>query len=86
MNDLNRPATVAEVIAITNETAHNVGALVYLALAQISPDAANRFYDQLSSTTNTGNDFDLFLDNAINGIEFARFDLLGDSATEEDDE
>jgi hypothetical protein len=77
--DPNRPATLIEVMSLMDAHARGVGFLIGLALAQISPDAADRFYDAVSSLPNDGTDRDAFIDCAIDGIESARYDLNPDT-------
>ena len=71
MTNANRPATVAEVLAIADTTAQGVGFLITQALAQVSPDGATRFYSMLSGLPQTDSDLDAFIEQAIVGSENA---------------
>lgn len=71
----NTPATRAELAHIATTTAQGIGFLLTLALREISPESASRFYDAVNALPQDGSDFDLFIEQAIAGMDNANAEL-----------
>lgn len=74
MSELDRPATMRDLLAFADTTAQGVGLLLSLALTKVAPDRADEFWDEVSALT-LNTDFDPFVEQVLLGVESAKYDL-----------
>lgn len=76
MDELDRPATQRQLLAMSDACAQGAGFLVAMALRQVAPDRADAFWESIETLT-VGTHLEEFVGQAIVGMEAAIYDIDG---------